>query len=388
MRSDLSVLIAETIKNSGPIDFEKFMDLALYHPRHGFYTCGQVRIGGDQPDFTTSAHISKLFGATLARLVVKADRALGSPDPFHLIEGGPGEGKLALDMLDTIKSDHPDLYSRLVYVPDEISEVLSTRRDELLADHAQVVYRKNGQERGQQSGQESGPLPSRPVEGLYLSNELVDAFPVHIVEVDEGKLSELFIASEGDKLIEELRPLDNDEVRKAIENSGLALAGSWRMEVNLHINQWLHRVGALLSRGFLVTIDYGDPVEKLYGPQRPEGTIRGFRADRFAGGVLELPGETDITASVDFSTLITQGEVEGFGEHTLMNQRNLLFTLGITEEYEKLEAGMGSETEKIQLRQQLWPLIFSGTGMGDTFKALVQAKGATLEALDLKPPLL
>ena len=138
-QTPLGRLIAKEIENLGPMEFRRFMELALYHPEHGYYTSGKVRIGAQDADFVTAPHVSRLFGRCLARLVALADKALGNPEPFTLVEGGPGEGVLGKDILDALASSEPDLYRRLVYVPEEISPALKARQAEKLTAHADKI---------------------------------------------------------------------------------------------------------------------------------------------------------------------------------------------------------------------------------------------------------
>lgn len=360
--------ILSEIQRFGPMGVERFIELALFDEAFGYYGAGHVRIG-QQGDFITAPHMSRLFAASLANLAVAADAALGSPNPFYLVEGGPGEGRLALELLNTLQQREPALYERLVYVPDETSPALRARQSECLSPHAARV----------------GQLPLSSYDGLYLSNELVDAFPVHRIQYDQDVFRELLVNATPDRFFEIPGAPVSGETAREIALLKIPAEGGWKLEVNLKALQWLEGVATKLRRGYVVTIDYGDVEDRLYGPQRPEGTLRAYRCHRIEENPFLSPGETDITASVNFSALIRKGRALGLGDAPLMKQRDFLFALGLARELARAEAEVHSEAEAYALRQELWPLLFGGTGMGETFKVLVQAKDAPLDALPLNP---
>lgn len=369
MHTPLHALIVRGIRAHGPLPYARYMELALHHPDHGYYASGRAKIGPADGggDFTTAPHFSRLFGRCLARLVVAADRALGHPDPFTLVEGGPGEGKLGLDLLDGISEETPDLYRRLRYAAEEASPALRTRQRRTLSAHEALLC---------------DAIPNGYT-GLYLSNELLDAFPFHRFRVGDGDVKECFVEETDGKLALTWGAPTDPALAEA---AGLLWDGGepYVLERCPGVGQWLEKTAGALSRGYLVTIDYGDTATRLYGTQRPEGTCRGYRQQRHAESLLEAPGETDLTGSVDFSELMELGEGLGLVNSALLSQRDLLFALGVADELTRAEEGL-DDTDAYQLRQQLWPLLFSGTGMGESFKALVQAKEANLDELPLDP---
>ncbi|GAB4251127.1 class I SAM-dependent methyltransferase [Deferrisoma sp.] len=348
--------IRDEIRARGPIPFARFMELALYHPEGGYYAAGRVRIGADEGDFTTAPHLSRLFGRCLARWVEAADRALGRPDPFVLVEGGPGEGRLARDLLDALAERNPDLYRRLRYAADEASPALDRRRRDLLAPHAERC------------------LAAAPegFEGVYLSNELVDALPVHRLRGAGPGLREAFVDRDGEGFVE-VWAEPSEAARRFLDGYAPPL-GDWEVEIRPAAGAWLGRVAGLLGRGYVLTIDYGDRADRLYGPHRPRGTAVAYRAHRLVEGLLADPGEQDLTAHVDFTHLVEAGRALGLEPLDLRNQREFLFAWGLEDEVRDLEARL-PEVERLAAMQALAPLLLPGPGMGDTFRALVQGKG-------------
>lgn len=369
MSTPLAPWLRHRIQTRSPMPFEEFMHWALYHPEHGYYASGRVRVGRDEGDFTTAAHLSPLFARCLSRLVAAADKALGRPDPFTLVEGGPGEGILAQELLGALRDRHPDLYGRLRYALDEASPALLARQVEALAPHGKRVL---------------AGFPSEPFRGLYLSNELIDAFPTHRLAFGEGRWAEVHVALGPEGFEEVLLPPSRPELMDRLEADGIQVPEGCQVEVNLRAEEWLARVAGGIASGFVVTVDYGDEAARLYGPLRPQGTCVAYRAHRLSDDLLADPGRQDLTAHVNFSALRRVGRGAGLEAAPLLKQRDLLFALGLSREMEDLERSL-SGSDLFEARQALAPLLLPGTGMGEAFKALVQAKGLPLEGLPLDP---
>ena len=62
----LIAAIREEIASSGSIQFARFMELALYHPEHGYYVA-PARRPGRGGEFLTAPEMHPLFGLTIAR---------------------------------------------------------------------------------------------------------------------------------------------------------------------------------------------------------------------------------------------------------------------------------------------------------------------------------
>lgn len=360
--------IREQIASEGPVPFERFMEWALYDPGHGYYASGRAAPGRDEGDFTTAPQTSVIFGRCLANVVAAADRGLGEPDPFWLVEGGAGEGRLARDLLDTLAARDPALYGRLAYTAEESGPIWRAWQEENLTPHRARI-------------REGAP---EAFEGLYLSNELVDAFPVHRLTRRGGELREVFVAVERDHFVEVLRPPSRPELMGYLEAEGIEVAEGCEVEVNLRALDWLRRVARRLSRGYVVTIDYGDEASRLYGPHRPRGTAAAYRRHALSDDLLAVPGEQDLTAHVNFSALRRAGAEAGLAAAPLLTQRAFLFGAGLLREVEALEGEDLPESELLAMRRAVAPLLFPDQ-MGDAFRVLVQAKAAPLDALPLAP---
>ncbi len=367
MASPLAPWIAARITAEGPVTFAQFMAWALYHPDHGYYASGRVRVGHDLGDFTTAPHLTKMFARCLARLVRKADAALGEPDPFVLAEGGPGEGRLACDLLDYLRDTAPAVYRRLRYAPEEVSPALRARQTAMWEPHKDRLF--------------PWPPPA-PVVGLYFSNELLDAFPVHRVLRTGGQLWEVHVDWDGDRFHEILLPPSSSALAAHLEMEGIDVGERCEVEVNLGVQRWLEKVTAALGRGYVVTIDYGNEARDLYGPHHPKGTSLAYRGHRTSNDLLADPGEQDLTSHVDFTALQHMGERYGLSAAPLQPLRSFLLNHGILQDLESLEDGTRSQIEAFEARHAVAPLLLPGSTMGDGFQVLVQAQRASLSGLE------
>ena len=184
---ELMAAIVSEIAGSGPIPFVRFMELALYHPQFGYYNrppeTGTERIGWTG-DFYTSSDVHSTIGQALARQAEQIDRLLGQPNPFTVVEMGPGKGLLAKHFLSACRLDADSLFQRLQYVLIDRSPAM---RDSQRRNLAPWLNRP-----GLVSwADDLDTLAPDSVTGMILSNELVDAFPVHRIQVTGGRIEEI-----------------------------------------------------------------------------------------------------------------------------------------------------------------------------------------------------
>jgi SAM-dependent MidA family methyltransferase len=368
----LKTAILSVIKEKGPIPFVRFMERCLYHPQYGYYQAGRARIG-KEGDFYTSPSVHPLFGRLLARQLLQMSEILGG-NLFDVVEFGGGKGFLCQDILDWSKQNAPSFYHRIKY---SLLETSPCFREEQAGRLAGEIAR----------GKVSWIDPERFKEernwivGCILSNEVLDAFPVHRVSVQQGSLRELYVAEDDGEFAEQWGELSDPRLASYFDSLPFSLAEGQKAEVNLLSLEWMQGAARNLRRGFVLTIDYGYPAHDLYSPHRSEGTLLCYRRHRVSENPYDTPGEQDITSHVDFSRLIEAGEQEGLRLTGLVPQYRFLFGLGLVTELESL-AGSTSEPEALRARLSIKHLIEPETGMGEVFKVLVQHKGIEKPDLD------
>jgi SAM-dependent MidA family methyltransferase len=360
----LKTLIVETLRRSGPMTFAEYMALCLYHPEHGYYTRGEERTGV-RGDYFTSPDLHPIFARLLARQAVEMWETLGRPAPFTWVEMGPGRGWFARDFLGWVRQARPDFSTALHYFAIEPSPLQQTRLRERLSESGlaeSVRIHANLEE-------------IEPITGCFFSNELVDAFPVSVVTRAGGRLKEIYVALEGDALSEKLGPISDPAIAAAVARYANRLEEGHRVEVSLAADRWMRSVAEKLTRGFVLTIDYGDLAERLYTPDRPRGTLMAYRRHVASEDYYAAPGEQDLTAHVNFSALIDAGKESGLDFAGFTTQERLLMALGEENAFADLYDPGQSEVEKLQARLKLKRLIHP-EGMGGIFKVLVQQRAA------------
>jgi len=357
--SQLAALLHQQAHDAAGISFADFMAQALYHPQYGYYMAPRDRIG-KSGDFFTSSSVNALFGRLVARQLIQMAELL-SAATFQVVEQGAGEGHLALDILDTLAEEAPELYTRLSYTLVEVSLDNRQRQAKNLAAHVDKIA---------WSDENNWLITS----GCFLSNELVDAFPVHVVEKRGGVLQEVFVTSQDATFVEEIRTSTDPRLAEYFTWLGCGPVEGNRAEVNLAAPEWMRRVGQRIEQGFALTIDYGYPAGELYAPHRRAGTLMCYHRHQADDNPYDRVGEKDITAHVDFTALQKAGSEVGLATLSFSEQYRFLLGLGFFEELVRLEAAATDEKEARALRLTLKNLIMPEAGMGETFKVLVQGK--------------
>ena len=365
---ELVRIILDRISARGRIPFAEFMDLALYHPREGYYQSFPEKIGPGG-DYYTSPHIHPVFGALISRQLHQMWEILGHPSPFTIAEMGAGKGLLCSDILGDCRNQRPDFYHDLIYVIAEISPVLQDKQKFFLAPF-------------EAEGKVEWALPdtlldgTRPFTGCFLSNELIDAFPVHLVQEMEGRLGEIYVTSRDGFLREILGPPSTPLIEGYLRLYGSMPEEGQRVEVNLKALEWVEGVNRALRRGFVLTIDYGYEASELYHPERKDGTLLCYFRHTTSSNPYWRIGRQDITAHVNFTALIRKGEALGLKKAGYTEQYKFLLSLGLLQELEGLEktsarsSGPAFWKNKLAMRNFVIP-----GGMGTLFKVLAQSKG-------------
>ena len=363
--SPLQTIIHDRIRAEGRITFAAYMAACLYEPGLGYYTSPGRKVGAEG-DFYTSSNVHAVFGRLVAREIRQMDEVLGSPENFDLVEVGAGNGRLARDILDYLAAEAPGLYHRLSCRLIEAEPSLRPVQEEMLGPHAAKTAWHSPAEL------ESGSFTAT---GCLYSNELIDSFPVHLLEMTPAGLREIFVTLRDDAFAEEFDDPSTPELAAYLERAGISLIEGKRAEINLAAPRWLASMARALRRGFVLTIDYGYPASDLFSPARLAGTLLCYHRHRVEESPYLRPGEQDITSHVDFTSLMKAGEEEGLTTVWFGEQYRFLLGVGFMEEMARLEAAAVSEQERIQQRLSLKKLILPEGGMGDTFRVLVQAKG-------------
>ena len=308
MTSELGRLIAHRIALTGPISIADFMGEALSHPRLGYYRRAMPL--GAAGDFTTAPEISQMFGELLGAWLAERWLAMGRPAPVRLVELGPGRGTLMADALRATRGV-PDFHAALDLHLVETNAPLRDAQRAALADFAPSWHER------------FDDVPAGPL--LLVANEFFDALPVRqFHRTAEGWRERMVGLGPDDTLRLALAPgptpfasvLPDAAVGAEAEFSeaGRALAGA---------------IGARLGRdgGWALIVDYG------YDSSAAGSSLQAVRGHRGAG-ILDRPGETDLSAHVDFAALAAASGRPTFGP---VAQGDFLRRLGIARRADALK---------------------------------------------------
>lgn len=336
------------------------MEMALYYPGLGYYTKDSADIGR-AGDFYTSPHLHRIFGAMIGRQMEEMWELLGYPEEFHIVELGAGMGYLAKDMIEYIQRSaigrQETLFERFKYSIVELSPAVRARQMNLLSGYLDKVrWLSDLNELGK-------------VRGCFVSNELLDAFPVRLVEMDD-ELTEIYIDAGDDSLFEIKRPCSH-EVKKYFDDISVVFPRGYRTELNLKLKDWITDVSALLSEGFVLTIDYGYSEHDYYSGERDRGTLLCYYQHMINENPYQNIGEQDITAHVNFSSLKKWGEEAGLKTLGFCPQGAYLVSLGIDEAISDLYGESPEAFETAKIKGLILP-----HGMGESHKVMVQYKGS------------
>jgi SAM-dependent MidA family methyltransferase len=376
----VAVIRDEIAASGGRITFARFMDLALYHPQHGYYLAAERRPGRGG-DFLTAPEATPYFGITLARQIAEFWQRLGRPGPFEIREYGAGIGGLAYDVIAGLSTAAPEAAKALRYRLVEINEHRLAQAlaafDEVGLAHV-VVSETPGD-------------ALEPITGVALANEVADALPVHRLVLRNGEWRERYVVWQDGWFGEEERPPSDAAVGAgaAVLGEGVTLADGDAIDVSPAAAAWFAGVGHGLARGYALVLDYGYPARELYRTHRLAGTVRGYHAHAVTDDPFRRVGAQDLTAHVDFTALQRAGETAGLRLAGFTTQGAFLASLGLGDFLLELQADP-TTTLPDYLRAQTAILRLIDPGGLGRFGVLMMAKHAPVEpplrGLTEKPP--
>ncbi|MBM3945606.1 MAG: hypothetical protein FJ317_09000, partial [SAR202 cluster bacterium] len=316
-------------------------------------------------DYFTSPKAHPAFGACIALFLLRAWHLLGKPSPFWVVEMGAGDGQLGRDIrgyLDSLDMRHRPVV-RYVSLDRALSRsfpgVTDSESERLLA---------------------SG-IPLRNVVGCFLSNELLDAFPVHRFQAKGGKAQEIYVTlDESSGFAETLDRPSSPSLEAEADAIASRLPDGARWEINPSVGSWAGQVSSALDRGFVLTIDYGDLAPNLHRPERAGGTLATYYRHVPAGSPYQRIGRQDITAHVDFTRVASEGDRHGLRTLGMTTQRDFLEQFGLREFIERARTAAMPAPERQANLMAMRELAKPG-GLGD-FKVLVQEKESGVATIE------
>jgi SAM-dependent MidA family methyltransferase len=311
-------LLAAEIACSGPLPFARFMEIALYHPIHGYYRRPRDPFG-QAGDFYTAEQIQPVFGILMAERIRQLYRAMGEPSDFAVVELGAGRREMA------------EAFAEWRYVPVDL---------------------------------DSGELPE-DFRGVVFSNEFFDALPVDVAVFRGGAFCRQGVGFQDGRFVWREDGVVSPEAAAYLRAYFPApQEGNW-YEINLPALGWMDRIARSLRAGYVLTVDYG--YTRSEAVRFPQGTLMGYRRHTALEDVLREPGLRDITAHVNFTALEEHGALRGMRTESFSTLAQVLLSAG---EADQFAAALGPAND-LRRRMQLKTLLF---GMGETFRVLLQSR--------------
>ena len=337
----------------GAVPFSRYMEIALYAPRLGYYRAGW-RTFGARGDFVTAPEISPLFGRTVARQVEQALSLIGARD---IIEFGAGAGTMAAQILAELAPRESVRYHIL-----EPSVALAARQRETIAARVPDALANVSW---------LDALPAPGFRGVVLANEVVDALPVERFEVTADGVSMHCVGFEGCRPVWRSRPADPwlaEAVASIQGEIGRTLPIGYVSEIGPARDAWAASVAERIEHGLVLLLDYGFPRRELYHPDRRGGTLRCHFRHRAHDDPLVLCGLQDITAHVDFTAIAAASGLDVAGFTT---QSEFLLGCGLLALASHVEPG---SPEFIRLTTQIKRITLPGE-MGEAIKVMALTRG-------------
>ncbi len=359
----LDEALRQRIRATGPITIAEYMADALGHPRWGYYATRDPF--GAQGDFVTAPEISQLFGEMIGLWCVDFWRGMGSPNPFHLVELGPGRGTLMADALRAAKVA-PAFSAAMRLHLVETSPALRGLQATTLAGIAEPVWHDH-----------MSTVPPGPM--LLVANEFLDALPIRQLERLPGGWHERRVGvAADDRLTFMLDPAPSPLARALPPAARDAEVGSV-IELCPAAQTLAATLGArvVADGGAALFIDYG------YARSACGDTLQALRAHKPHDPLIE-PGSADLTAHVDFASFAAAARSTGARIYGPVSQGAFLTTLGIGVRAKRLRAGATpAQTADIDSARHR---LIDPAQMGTLFKAVALTRRALPAPAGFPPP--
>ncbi|MGK0269731.1 MAG: SAM-dependent MidA family methyltransferase [Cocleimonas sp.] len=377
-------IIRQEIENTEgkAISFRRYMEMALYQPKLGYYVAGTHKIG-KHGDFTTAPEISSLFSRCIANqcaeVLSKISLSSGNLNIACVLELGAGSGKMASDILLELeqKKQLPERYYILDVSPDLIH-----RQQETLRERASHLFEKV---------EWINTLPNN-FNGVILGNEVLDAMPVDVFTQNGNDIYEHHVictdvtmdentkkndsgninldTSQKYNLLEQLRPA-NKKLKQRVIDLDIQADAPYTSELNPNLDGWLKTLSESLQQGLVLLIDYGYTRSEYYLAERNKGTLICHYQHLVNEAPLKYPGLQDITANVDFTAVAESADKAGFNVTGFTSQGHFLANSGLEKYF--MQALNDDQTHQYHLAQQIRTLSLPAE-MGERFKCIALTK--------------
>jgi SAM-dependent MidA family methyltransferase len=361
------------------VPFRTYMEWVLHDPLHGAYGAGRLRIG-PAGDFATAPSLGPDFAALLAPQLAEwlTGLAAAGPGPLALVETGPGEGSLALQLAEALAVGWPQLAARTELVLVEPNAGMAARQRAML-QACPLPCRWTG----------FAELAEAPVRGVMLAHEVLDALAVERITWDGALWRQQVVAlhegadAEPSLRLEPGAPL---EPAAAAQLEALGLLppspqrpAGWCTELHPGLGPWLDAAAMAVAAGQLLVIDYALEAWRYYAPQRSNGTLMAYRGQQASDDPLLEPGAWDLTAHLCIESVDAAAATCGWQPLGQARQGAALLALGLAERLHGLQQGSATELATLLARREALLRLVDPLALGD-FRWLAYGRAVPLEA--------
>ncbi len=363
-------LIERIVSSGGSISFYKYMDLVLNDTENGFYSTGKLNIGKDG-DFCTSPSLGNDFARLLAVQVVDwildLEKSGIESELFSLVEIGPGEGTLSRDLVVAIAEIAPALIGKIELILVELNAGMRKRQEKVVNILEGINCRWSNIEE----------LISRPVTGVVIANEVLDAFPVERLVFSENKVFRqgVTLRKINDEYFLEfvnLRP--TSEIIKFLKESNSLLniefpprdiCDKWVTEWHCDLPVWFGSLSKILRNGSLLVVDYAMESKRYYNARRKDGTLISYRNQEANLNVLKYAGLCDLTAHLCIESTINYALTNGWKFMGETRQGQALLALGLSSFLYSLQNSSSNDLSAALNRRESLLRLVDPMGLGE-----------------------
>ncbi len=302
--SGLKGRLLEEIAADGPLTVARYMQACLLDPTHGYYATRPAL--GAEGDFVTAPEISQMFGELVGLWSAHEWSVLQSPTALNLIEIGPGRGALMSDAWRAARVQPAFQTALRLHLIDPSLPLRRLQAQSLAKVGAAGAWVDHMDE-----------VPDGPC--LILANEVLDCLPIRqFVATPAGWCERLIGEHLGDLGFGLSHPIPAPLPDGVPEG--------YVREVAVALEPFLapiaHRLHANPGRALFFDYGYADP----------EGadTLQALRGHNKLGP-LDAPGESDLTAQVDFAAVLEAATALGLEAYGPLPQGQFLQALGINQ---------------------------------------------------------
>ena len=354
----------------GSISFYEYMDLVLNDPENGFYSTGRLKIGKDG-DFCTSPSLGNDFARLLAiqvsEWIYDLEKEGIDSEKFSLVEIGPGEGTLSRDLIEAISEIEPALIGKLELVLVEINEGMRERQKKIVNNLKGINCRWTNIEE----------LTLKPVSGVVIANEVLDALPVERLVFRDDKVFRQGVTLKkinDEYFLEFIDLKPTTAIKEFLLDSQTLLNikfppddinNGWVTEWHCDLPMLFNQLSKILLNGSLLIVDYALEAKRYYNALRKDGTIISYRNQEASSNVLHDAGSCDLTAHVCIESTISYAKRNGWKFIGETRQGQALLALGLSKFIYSLQNTINNDLSASLNRRESLLRLVDPIGLGE-----------------------